>query len=642
MPNMSAELHAAVIAPPPVERWDQPIEPKTTSGATPKPDIGFVLSLIAEDSTLGIIVIGESGEVLYSNNLARDLCRPDAVSLEGYKISKLLPGALMVGGTLILNMHQPPYGCDCIALISGDGAPRYCEVRQRQATDEQGRRFNIVMLDEVTKRVQALAALKDQEARWNLALQGSEIGVFETDLRSGQCVASDTWFQLAGISNWHGLNAEDEWRMRVHPDDMPRVLTADEECFAGRIERSETKYRFRVGESEWRWMRSILRVTERGADGRAVRMLGTMVDIDSLERAVQHARAKEEELGTLIANAPVAMAVLSLDGTFQLLNEACYRLLGYPNGSLQGVNLWKLSNGEMLSEVRDDIKALIRGDVETYVAEKIYVRLDGVRVEIVLRISLISDHKPGHARFIAQMVDITERKRLAGLKDDFVSTVSHELRTPLASLHGALALLTSPVLKGKPDDARGLLELAFRNSTRLKQLVDDLLDFQRLSAEQVPLEISDTNVVELVRETVAECEPFAARFDVTYQLNAPDREISAAADAKRLRQVVANLLSNAAKFSYAADCVTVSIDAEPEGCVIAVANHGRGISSEFESRIFTPFSQQAEHSTRDREGSGLGLAISRKLVEGMNGEIGYRSVPDDQTMFWVRLPLSAA
>lgn len=594
---------------------------------------------IIQLSPFGVWVIDEAGFVTFRNKSAEAMLPLGVEDGIGSHISELLPAFSVKAGKLSIRSLGGGDLENIISLPREKGDLRYCEVSLSQFTDASGHTFHIVNLNEVTSRVLAWQALKDQENRWNLALEGSQIGVFESDLRAGRGVASDAWYQLLGIRDADGRNSDDEWRARIHPDDRTTVEAIDAECIEGRVEKSEAKFRMKIGDGSWRWMRSILRVTERDHDGTAVRLLGTMIDVTSLESALELAQARKVGLEMLMAHAPVAMAVLDLDGTFLLLNDACYSLLGYPSGQLEKKKFWNLSNTETLKSVRDEVERLLTENINASRIEEQYAKPDGDIIDVVIRLSIVRRPEPTETRLIIQMVDVTEKNRLDALKDDFVATVSHELRTPLASIHGALRLLAEAIGDDAPEKTRKLIGLAGRNSVRLTEVVKDLLDFQKITSGHFSIEMAKVDIVELVHQTVLDNEQFANKFDVTVKIETPQHAVFVNADAQRLKQVVTNLLSNASKFSLAGGTVRVNVKASHHTCTISVSNNGRGISSEFGKRIFQPFSQQADHLTRSREGTGLGLAISKELVENMGGQIEYNSKPNVRTTFLVRFPI---
>ena len=595
---------------------------------------------VVENSPFGVWVVDQDGLVVFSNKSAEALLPERSLKTIGVQISKFLPALSASNGELSFTGLEIGDFENIISLSSDDNA-RYGEVNLSRFKDAEGRPFTIINVNEITSRVKSWYALRDQEERWNLALEGSQIGVFESDLRTGLGRASDAWYQLLGICDADGKDSDREWRERIHPDDRVEVEALDAECIAGRVKLSEAKFRMRDDDDKWRWMRSILRVTERDEQGNPVRVLGTMIDITPLETALELAEARRAGLEMLVTNAPVAMAILTLDGTFMLLNDACYALFGYAAGQLEQKKVWQLSGEKTLKNLRAEVERLLAGSTSISRVEEKYVRPNGEVIDIAIRISIYRREHINDSRLIVQMVDITEAKRLEALKNDFVATVSHELRTPLASVHGALRLLAGAISDGASEKVEKLLGMASRNSERLTQVVDDLLDFQKLTAGHFSVEITQVDAIDIVRQTVMDNEPFANKFDVSVSVDAPEHPIIVHADAQRLKQVITNLLSNASKFSVCGTTVEVKAAVDEGAFLISVTNSGRGISPEFGKRLFEPFSQQAEHLTRDREGTGLGLAISKELVENMGGEIGYSSQINVQTTFWVRLPLAA-
>lgn len=388
-------------------------------------------------------------------------------------------------------------------------------------------------------------------------------------------------------------------------------------------------------------MRSILRVTERDFYGDPVRVLGTMIDITPLERALELAEARKRGFEMLVSNAPVAMAVLTLDGTFMLSNDLCYPLFGYSQKELEQKKVWQLAGATSLHNLRGEVQRLLEGNTNISRVEERYVRPNGDEIDIAIRISIYRREKIEDSRLIMQMVDITETKRLEALKNGFVATVSHELRTPLASIHGSLRLISSMIDHGPSDQVKKLLGLADRNSERLTVVVNDLLDFQKMTSGHFSVDIAPVDAIDIVQQTIADNQPFADKFGVSISFDTKQSVAIVDGDPLRLKQVITNLISNAAKFSTRGAAVTVRADVDNGGCLISVTNGGRDISPEYGTRLFEPFSQQAEHLTRDREGTVLGLAICKELVENMGGEIGFLSTPNVETTFWVRLPLAS-
>ena len=235
--------------------------------------------------------------------------------------------------------------------------------------------------------------------------------------------------------------------------------------------------------------------------------------------------------------------------------------------------------------------------------------------------------------------DISERKRGEQLQNEFVSTVSHELRTPLTAIAGSLGLINGGALGEVPQAMRQMLEIAQSNSQRLRHLIDDLLDMDKLVAGKMPFDLQPLDLRPLLQQVLRNNQPYAERHQVQLHLLAGD-DCRVLADAQRLEQVLANLLSNAAKFSAAGQQVELAAVPEVGWIRISVRDYGQGIAEDFKSLIFSKFAQADASDSRRQGGTGLGLAISKEIIEHMGGRIGFDSTEGQGSTFWLLLPLA--
>ena len=251
-------------------------------------------------------------------------------------------------------------------------------------------------------------------------------------------------------------------------------------------------------------------------------------------------------------------------------------------------------------------------------------------------------------KYAAIGVEITEEKRQKKLGIDFVSMVSHELRTPLTVVSAALDSLECGRFDDTPDMRAELVAMGTRNCRQLSTLIEDLLDVNKIEAGVIRLNCQQVPVVALAQEVILSMRPIATDADVRCRFVEPASELYAFVDPQRLRQVMTNLLSNAIKFSPAGGTVRVSVDAvaqaingESSGAEpirFAVMNRGDGIPDELRPRIFGKFARGLEVQANGKEGFGLGLCISKRLVEQMNGSIGFESEPGLETVFSINVP----
>ena len=224
-------------------------------------------------------------------------------------------------------------------------------------------------------------------------------------------------------------------------------------------------------------------------------------------------------------------------------------------------------------------------------------------------------------------------------KSDFVSIVSHELRTPLTAIRGALGLVHGGVLGALPKEAHDMIGVAENNTDRLISLVNDILDIAKLQAGKLDLVLEVVEMDKLLQEAVQVNQSYAVQHGVTFSLVPEPEPLLVEADHFRILQIMANLLSNAAKFSEKGTEVEISLEQSDGSAVVYVKDHGRGIPFEHQAALFDQFTQVDNTDARERGGTGLGLSICKTLVEMHNGEIGVESEPGKGSSFHFSLPL---
>jgi signal transduction histidine kinase len=225
------------------------------------------------------------------------------------------------------------------------------------------------------------------------------------------------------------------------------------------------------------------------------------------------------------------------------------------------------------------------------------------------------------------------------LKDAFLGTISHELRTPITAIGGFVRLLVERWDDLPDDQRRDFLRRVGRNSASLGMLVDDLLDFARLERQALSTNVTATPLDTVVSTFVAQVVPALGDHPVETDL-APG--IMALADPRAMERVLANLLTNAAKFSPPGSPIEVGLRAGDEVAILAVSDHGPGIAEEDRLRVFTRFYRGESEAARSTRGAGIGLAVVHELVTQMGGDIEVRPREPHGTTMIIRLPLADA
>ncbi|HEX4157253.1 MAG TPA: response regulator [Rhizomicrobium sp.] len=480
--------------------------------------------------------------------------------------------------------------------------------------------------------------LERSEERYEFAVKGSGVGLWDYNPITGQLYWSPRYRDILGIADPAFVPRQNEFELRVHREDKART-------FAGitrAIERGipyDGEARVRRDDGSYAWLR-LRGIPIFDSSGKLVRLAGSIDDIGALKLAEEALRASEETFRVTLDSAPIGIVLLAPDGRFLRANRVMAEMFGYSHVELCTIDPRQLFPSAF-DEDRAQIRRLLAGEIERYEMEQFYVPRHRKPFWAMVTAS-VARNPDGSARHIVkQAMDISERKEMDRLKSEFISVVSHELRTPLTAIRGSLGLMATAMSSNLSEKALQLVRIGYRNCERLIVLVNDILDMEKLAANRMVFEPRIGNLIALVRQALESNAPYAQKFDVTFELHEPDEAIDVFLDQNRFGQVLANLLSNAAKFSPPTGCVEVTVRRIADRARIEVRDHGPGIPDEFRSRIFGRFMQADSSVTRAKGGTGLGLHITHEIVERMGGWIGFESVAGQGATFWVEFPLAS-
>lgn len=496
-----------------------------------------------------------------------------------------------------------------------------------------GERSFTVIVRDVTERRFAELALAASEERFRAVFDAAAIGIFVVSPQ-GQIIRANN-----ALTEFLGYSREELERMDFRDIDHPEDVDKDRELFEDLLAGNQTqyavekRYRHRNGSTLWGFLTAS---AVRNPEGKVLYVVQMIEDITDRKRALDALRESEERYRDLFENAMDLIQSVRPDGTFAYVNRAWLQTLGYSREEVAHLHLMDVIHPDCREMCAEIFRRVMAGEaVDTVQAD--FITRRGERISVEGSVSCRYENGvPVATRAILR--DITERKQLERMKDEFISTVSHELRTPLTSIFGALGLLVGGAAGPVPETIQRMLQIAYSNSERLIRLVNDILDMQKMEAGRMEFHLEPLEVGVLVRESVEANRAYAERFQVSYRVEDYSEGAKARVDRDRFLQVMANLLSNAAKFTASGTTVEIRVEADERFVRVSVRDYGPGIPPEFRSRIFTKFAQADASDSRQKGGTGLGLSITKAIIERLGGEIAYESVVGEGTTFFFTLP----
>lgn len=553
-----------------------------------------------------------------------------------------------------------PFACEW-RFITPSGNLKWLQGRSRPRHRENGEIAWYGVVTDITERKLAELALQDSEARQRAILAVLPDLIY---------IISKDGIILEQVTTKPNLDLYGEYDSTVNcsitelspPALAKRKLQAVQRALATNTLQSYEQQVSIQGRTQF----EEIRVVPMPGD----RVLLLVHDISDRKKAELALQENEERFRRAFDDAPIGMALTTLEGRCFQVNQALGEFLGYSAAELLTLPIQTMSHPEDMAQDQALMGTVLAGQRSTYQMEKRYFHKQGHIIYGMLNVSLVQDNDRQPLYFVAQIQDISERHRIEQMKRDFISIVSHELRTPLTSMRGALGILETGVLKDRPDKAQHMMAVAINNSDRLIRLVNNILDLERLESGKATLIKDPYQISELMISAIESLEAMAHQANVLLKVTPLDRVVPVAPDA--ILQTLTNLLGNAIKFSDAggtvwltAEVIEESGDHESETqdprpgahppihpptqppasmtapfVLFSVKDEGRGIPEDKLAIIFDRFQQVDTSDSRNKGGTGLGLSICKNIVEQHGGRLWAESTAGVGSTFYFTLPLA--
>jgi PAS domain S-box-containing protein len=345
-----------------------------------------------------------------------------------------------------------------------------------------------------------------------------------------------------------------------------------------------------------------------------------------MEQAIQ-------QLAAIVESSDDAIIATTLDGRIMTWNPGAARLYGYTRAEAVGKHVSMLHG--KTHDGADLFRRIGNGERVSHL-ETVNLTKDARRIDVSLTVSPILDQSGRIVSASTIARDITERKLLDRMKDDFVGTVSHELRTPLTAIKGFIELVADGDAGPVTATQREFLEIAARNSDKLGILINDLIDMNLIESHRLEIRLQPVDLTSVLSDVAATFRVMASSKGLTFRYEVRSLP-GILGDAARLVQVFSNLVSNAIKYTPSGE---VGIKASADGGAVEVVIHdtGIGLTTEERAQLFTRFFRGRSSVVIEAGGTGLGLVIAKTIVERHEGTIDVESRPGEGTRFRVRIP----
>jgi two-component system, OmpR family, sensor histidine kinase VicK len=495
--------------------------------------------------------------------------------------------------------------------------------------------FLIVSGQDVTDQREAEKALASSETRYQQVVENS-LGFLFTCSPEGRLTSLNTF-----TAETLGYRVEALVGRAVSELLDAAGSTAFEDCLRTLESHEEWQGSLALRRSDGVYRRIAFRSRRMELPGEKPVLLNHGIDVTEQHEAEEalHLATRQREL--ILESVGDGIYGMDLNGRVTFANHAAADALGYKPEELIGRDVHETihhsyADGTPYPKAVCPIIRAMHRSKTIRMRDEVFWRQDGTSIPVEYSASPLIEEGRISGMVIA-FQDISERRRLERMKDEFISTVGHELRTPLTSLKASLGLLSSGSLDKRPEKRTQMVEMAIGNCNRLVRLVNDILDFDTVEKGKLQLHRLPVEASEVLQRAADAAKNAASQVHIDFRVDASPAMVLA--DEDRILQVLNELIGNAIKFSPPK--TRIHLAAESTSAIevrFVVEDQGNGIPPEKLERIFDRFQQGDASDTRALGGTGLGLALCRSIVEQHGGRIWAESTPGKGSRFLFTLP----
>jgi PAS domain S-box-containing protein len=494
--------------------------------------------------------------------------------------------------------------------------------------------------------------LIDTKQRFQISLDAAKTRVWELWLDRDKLILDTNLPQLFEYNEKDIPETEKERMSLVYEEDREFVLKAIKECSEGKSKSFELEHRMykKDGSIGWLLLRGLHIPPE---NNKPARLIGSATDITERKNYEEALRKSEEKFRNIFETSGIGMAILGPDGQFTKVNGAFCEIMGYNDEEIIGTNFRDITHPGDLEKSVELTKEMLKNEsLESGALEKRYFHKNGEMVWALTTLSLIRDGEGKPLFFIAQIQDITKRKKyeeqllkntddlktINAAKDKFFSIISHDLRTPFNSLLGITEFISQSYDDMSPKEIKESVTNIYMSSQKVYNLILNLFEWTRIQTGRFDVEQTKLDIRDDIEEIIHLYKDSAELKNISL-LHDSSEEIFAHADKYMFETVLRNLITNAIKFTQRGGRVSVSATEKGNFAEVVVSDNGVGLSKENQKKLFKIDTQFKTDGTADEKGTGLGLILCKEFVEKNGGTISVESEEGKGAKFIFTLPL---
>ena len=563
-------------------------------------------------------------------------------------------------GTLCIIDRQPLLDPQRVENLLRVFAARAAAEIERQRATNRLEQLNQELEAKFQERTAALQEreehLRELSARLNLAVESAAIGIWDWDIIQNILVWDKRMYQLYGMNQDDFTNVYEAWSSRLHPEDRVETETAVRQALEGKTDYN-TEFRVIHPDGSIHFIKANALV-QRNAQSEPQRMVGINYDITERKQAEWSLREAEAKYRAIYDNSVEGMYQSTPEGYYLMVNMALARMYGYQSPEQMISELNNIREQLYVDpQRRDEFERLIATQISICEFESEVYRRDGTTLWIAETGRLVRNEQKHFSYYEGIVSNITERKqaeiqlqqtnnelaRATRLKDEFLANMSHELRTPLNAILGMTEGLQDRVFGNLNPKQLDAIKTIDRSGSHLLELINDILDVAKIESGQLELDLNPISITSLCQSSLAFIKQQALKKRIQLEVNLPGNLPDLLLDARRMRQVLINLLNNAVKFTPERGRITLEVCSQPPQAPqnflqIAITDTGIGIAPENLEKLFQPFIQIDSALNRQYQGTGLGLVLVKQIVELHGGKVRVTSEMGKGSCFILEIP----